>query len=474
MLKKPQLAFDLSHIAFFILSVISISNIYAFDFGKIPVPSSFLDKPFVIVDVIDARTTTYIGERHDYGFDSIMYAPPGSLNSFVYRLFKSGINSSAETESIVIRINYANFETRFYEGKNYGAAGINLSFLKQDGSQYIEIFQAAEHREWESHNMQAHNENVSELFAQTINSFNKHYQENRLTSTVISEDDVLDVEFRIPPTTFLRKGLYLDYYSYRENRPDTQYHATYTKKYKSFTNNTFANIKLKGKNKTSQDFYGFHDGQHTHYRIGEDFVPMTIVDDQQFIQYLELTENDRLTAVALGIALGPIVGTFISKGIIHNRHYDGSAPYYDANTFTLDSRTGRFIQAHKAKDYHFMVDLKKDETPTKDVYIIVENFSKKKQAVEITGSDIKSISLTRGKYQVVEIPQSEKATVLTFSTSSDADQSFILERVTAEMKIIKASVNSKGELEIFFPKTVSYDTILEYIESERYELAVEE
>ncbi|MDP4662782.1 MAG: hypothetical protein NWQ55_11270 [Salibacteraceae bacterium] len=446
----------------------------AFDLDKVAVPSSFLNKPYVVVDVIDARTSTYIGERHDYGFDSIMYAPSGSLNSFVYRLFKSGINSSSETESIVIRINYANFETRFYEGKNYGGAGINLSFLKQDGTQYIELFQAAEHREWEGYDLQSHSENISALFGQAINSFNKQHEENRLTITVINEENVLDVQFRIPPTTFLRKGLYLDYYSYRENRPDTQYHATYTKKYKSFTNNSFANIKLQGKNKTSQDFYGFHDGQHTHYRIGEDFVPMTIVDDQQFIQYLELTENDRLTAVALGIALGPIVGTFISKGIIHNRHYDGSAPYYDANTFTLDPRTGRFIQAHKAKDYHFMVDLKKDETPTKDVYIIVENFSKKKQTVEITGSDIKPISLTRGKYQVVEIPQSEKTTVLTFSTPSDAAQSFILERVTAEMKIIKASVNSKGELEVFFPKTVSYDSILEYIETERYELAVEE
>ena len=72
-----------------------------------------------MVDVIDARTSTYIGERHDYGFDSIMYATSGSLNSFVYRLFKSGINSSSESESIVVRINYANFETRFYEGENY-------------------------------------------------------------------------------------------------------------------------------------------------------------------------------------------------------------------------------------------------------------------------------------------------------------------------------------------------------------------
>lgn len=446
----------------------------AFDLDKVAVPSSFLIEPYVVVDVIDARTSTYIGERHDYGFDSIMYAPSGSLNSFVYRLFKSGINSSSETESIVIRINYANFETRFYEGENYGSAGINLSFLKHDGSQYIELFQAAEHREWKGYDMQSHHENISALFGQAINSFNKHLEENRLTNTEISEEKILDVQFRIPPTTFLRKGLYLDYYSYRENRPDTQYHATYTKKYKSFTNNSFANIKLQGKNKTSQDFYGFHDGQHTHYRIGEDFVPMTIVDNQQFIQYLELTENDRLTAVALGIALGPIVGTFISKGIIHNRHYDDSAPYYDANTFTLDPRTGRFIQAHKAKDYHFMIDLKKDATPTKDLYVIVENFSKKKQTVEITGSDIKPISLTRGKYQVIEIPQSEKATVITFSTSSDADQSFILERVTAEMKIIKASVNSKGELEVYFPKAVSYDTILEYIETERYELAVEE
>ena len=43
-----------------------------------------------------------------------------------------------------------------------------------------------------------------------------------------------------------------------------------------------------------------------------------------------------------------------------------------------------------------------------------------------------------------------------------------------KVKIIKASVNSKGELEVYFLKAVSYDTILEYIETERYELAVEE
>lgn len=455
-----------------ILTALILSNsVLGFDVSKSPILFENLDSTYVLTQVIDARSSNYLGYWDGFDIDSNIKIDQGSINEKVLALFQK-TESATKQKPLVLRINFLMFDYTFSENGSTGKMGMNLSFLEKQGDHYIELFQSAEHLIWESFSDKQAPRKFSDLLDQSIIQFNKRVNNGQLTSVEIQTEDLYKVKFVIPETTFLWRGLYLDYYSYRDNKPDTQYHATYKRKYDGIADNDYA-ILTDMNPKPARPFFGYHDGQKVFLHLGERYFPVTYQNGFATFKYSEFTKADILKSALLQTAFG-LVGALLYSDIVRNRSYYDAPDYLDANTFVLDPRIGMMVPSFKVMDLSFMRDLTPDQTPLKKVIVYVDNNSKRRQKVLIKNSETPDVELNRGQYYSFYIKQSDKLPMSFYLKSPfDVEHSVSFYRYDSAIKIFSVRITQKNELKLYEPAFTMYKSIFESLDMEYDELISE-
>lgn len=452
-------------------TLILMNSVLGFDVSKSPKPWVDIDSNYVITKVIDARKTNYLGYWNGFEIDSNIKIDQGSINQKVLSLLQKTKRSRKQTP-LVIRINFLMFDFTTSKNESTGQMGMNLSFLQKKGDHYVELFQSAEHINWESFSDKLAPRKFSELLDQSIAQFNKRVKIGGLSSVKIDKEELLNVTFIVPETSFLWRGLYLDYYSYRDNKPDTQYHATYKRRYDGVAANDYA-ILTDINPKPARPFFGYHDGQKVFLQLGERFFPVDYANGFATIKYSEFTNADILKSSLLQSAFG-LMGAIIYSDVLKNRSYYDAPAYLDANTFVLDPRIGMMVPSFKIMDLSFMRDLTPDQTPLKKVIVYVDNNSKRRQKVLIKNSETPDVELNRGQYYSFYIKQSDKLPMSFYLKSPfDVEHSFSFYRYDSAIKIFSVRITQKNELKLYEPPFTMYRSIFESLDMEYDELISE-
>ncbi len=443
---------------------------FGFDVSKIAHPKVFIAEPFEVSEVIDARNTTYLGSWNDGYVSQNIHVAIDSMSNHFKTLFQPKSDPTASTVPITIRINYFSLESTFNASGNPCLAGINLSFLQKEGSFYIELFQAAEHLYWDEMMPGQVYRSLSKLIGKSITRFNDYNASHLLSSTKFPVSDLLSVQYICPTKDSPKKGLYLDYYSYRENRPDTNYQAKYFKKAGGTKDKPYVRLS-KLTPEYNEYVFGFNNGRSVYIGLGNTYIPSFVKDDQIFINYSGLSKQELITIGYSSFLFGA-VGGLIATGIIHHNKKNRDATYFDPNTSVLDPRIGALIPAKRAKDISFARDLNPEKKPLKQVIILVQNFSAKGDTISISDGDTINFKLTRGQYSKFTIPQEESKAAFSFVSSSGQEKEFRFNCNTSELQIIRLTVSRKGDLDVNEPDDKIYDDILNQIKTNHFELAL--
>jgi hypothetical protein len=457
------------------LTLILSPSVLGFNVSKIAKPRTDLNQPYYVSEVIDARYSAYLGLWNDGYANHEVHVPIGSISDHFQTLFGSAIDSPSSEIPLTVRINYFNLESNFQPAGNPSLSGINLSFLKKEGDQYIELFQAAEHIHWtEIHKGQVY-QAITRLIGQTIESFNTYLEKGLFTETVIPSSEIMSVNYVEPSHESLGKGLYLNYYSYRDNRPDTGYHAKYLKTGGGTKEKPFVKLSQVKPEKT-ENIFGFNNGKSVYFGMGKLFVPSTLENNQAVIDYSRLTKNEMLlitvscgTYWSYGLVGGLVGGALIQAHLNHKKN-QRSAQFYDQQTSILDHRTGALIPAERFEEVRSEKDYSDASLPQKKVFVLTENFSRKGDTIQLNTSDSVQFNLTRGQYQCVYIPQSKQHAEFSFTSADNEIKTIQIERTNPSVKIIRLTVTRNGLFKVNQPRPELYDDILDKIESEHYEL----
>lgn len=460
----------MSKISLALFVICTSLNVSAFDFYRVPVPTSFLDKPFFVTEIIDARTSSAVGIWQTTKDARPINVEIGSTNTHFKSLFNTGLDSSNNSKQLTIRINFLSLENDNSGSRSKNISGINLSFLTKEKDHYVELFQAAEHIRWWDEDDDKMYENLSALIGKCIDRFNQYAKENRLLSNAIAFENIRKVQYIQPKTSTLKKGLYLDYYSFRDNMPDTSYHANYVRKYDGFAKHNYA--KLNNIEPTPKDnFFGFYDDDLVHLRIDQVYLPVNFKDEAYHLSFTQFSEEERALIFGTGSLFG-FLGSAFAKTFILNEKENKSQPYFDAFEYILDPRIGALVPAHKALEMRYCSELNLSKTPTKAFIFIVDGYSKKSDTISVKDNLKNSFKLTRSEYKVMVLNQSMSPVEFEAINTYHHKVPFQLKRDNPSLKIIRLYTTKEGELLIIEPEYKFYDEILSKIDSNEYEEAL--
>jgi hypothetical protein len=460
----------MSKISLAILVICTTLNVSAFDFQRAPVPKSFLDKPFFVTEIIDARTSSAVGIWQTTNDARPINLKVGSTNTHFKTLFNTGLDSSNHSKLLTVRINFLYLENDYSGSRSKNISGINLSFLSRETDHYVELFQAAEHIRWWNEDEDLIYESISALIGKCIDRFNQYAKENRLLKNAITFENIRKVQYIQPKTSTLKKGLYLDYYSFRDNMPDTSYHADYVKKYDGFAKNNYA--KLTNIEPTPKDdFFGFYDDKLVHIRIDQVYIPANYKDEAYHLSFTKFSEEERALIFGSGSLFG-FLGSAFAKSFILKEKENKSQPYFDAFEYILDPRIGALVPAHKALEMRFCSELNLSKTLIKAIIFIVEEYSKKSDTIAVKDNLNNSFKLNRSEYKILGLNQSMSPVEFEAINTNNHKVPFQLKRDNPSLKIIRLYTTREGELLIIEPEYKFYDEILSKIDSNEYEEAL--
>jgi hypothetical protein len=414
---------------------------FGFDQTKIPQPKNTLNSPYILKEVIDARDFDYIGFWSEFNHNKPIEFPKNTLNKTFKNLFGlENLNQSGVELPITIRINYLNFYTEHSKNGTNGIVGMNVSFLKKENGQYVELFQAAEHLTYKASAIEDVYNQISNVASQCITSFNNHEALNLLCSKHISSDNILNVTYLQPDTHNLQNGLYLDYYSFRENRPDTNHSAIYQRKYNDFTRDHYSVLKPEHGMKP-EAYYGFFDGEFIPYRIANQFMPLYSENDSLRLNFksLAFSTPENILLATTSVLFGFVGGIITYNLIEDNKEYNEPVQTKYEPKMVLDYRTGAFIPEN-LKGYIFGT-----KRFYKELIIYANTKTDSDQAVHISCSAIDDITIQKSEYTIIKFPISNEIIKVELSSNKDKT-SFEIHPKTVDKKIVALFANEKKGL----------------------------
>lgn len=219
-------------------------------------------------------------------------------------------------EKIILRINHLLLYEMRAPNQELAVAELNVSFLKKEGAHFLELFQAVsfvtrpsvDATHWMGNNL------ISVL-SECLNDFEKRRSMGKLKPKMISPEAVAHNPYH--ERTFpiqeqkLQKGLYYNYYDFRDNFIDTS--ITFYPDYRISKNGegNWATIDILNDSISSKSVYAFSDGKGLYLNTGRRFLEIKNLEGDLVLGQFE----EESSGYALGMITSGLLGGLVGAGI---------------------------------------------------------------------------------------------------------------------------------------------------------------
>jgi len=257
----------------------------------------------------------------------------------------------------------------------FTVAEMNISFLTKKNSSYYEYLSIGKYSKSSGNK----GKNVAKLSTQIMLDFLQRYSTVSpvaVPDSTLSENNINDRHFIISDTKTFVKGIFWTMEDFLNFKTDTatqfKYHVVYNNDDRDDA--LSANMGLIESNKVISDLWGFSDGKNIFARIGHDFYPVEIKDNEI---YMTIMQQNKPTTTYLAVDISDpvvsIVVDFCAILLINSLSDQGKS--LSANTYYLDLASSLFKSkydlsngAAEAYSLFYCPDTWKSEKPIKLIY----------------------------------------------------------------------------------------------------------
>ena len=220
-------------------------------------------------------------------------------------------DASNDQEKLLLRINRLFIYETLQDDRMYFNADINVSFIKETDTGFVEQFTAAKMLKFRANHG---NKFVTPAIGELLDTCFMQYEIRKLRGKLYSKPlTSLTTDYTAQTNLDLKRGLFYSFYDLRDNFIDDTTSFQFEIKNPRSTEPAITRLNIENSNVSWKDVYAFSDGQDLFIKVGRDFIELTDTANRYWIEFYP--GYDESASYAGGMMVSGIAGGIIGVGI---------------------------------------------------------------------------------------------------------------------------------------------------------------